>query len=305
VDRIRDNHELFREAMGYFGEQECISYLINFAGTVHSMIDEKFGAWQQAPLCLGEMLHAQACPVLVARKLTRKYKNVPKYVPAEVWSAICDMAEEGDDNWGKYPVTLNGHKVNLKVYLEAVFLAICIHNVDPERAFSIIHAYVKHCPNAGLPAIAAHLATRVNPPTCSAEVYEAKKKEGQEKQLIKPVGKLFEGDKKGDTGDTMKSLKSLEDKYGSKEITDEEHTMILSKAHKLLKPRKRRKAESRGGESSAEDVDAIEIEEDGENGMEIEDEGENVNEVHPKPKPRRGDRGRMKGSQVGRRGDWG
>ena len=47
------------------------------------------------------------------------------------------------------------------------------------------------------------------------------------------------------------------------------------------------------------------IEEDGENGMEIEDEGENVNEVHPKPKPRRGDRGRMKGSQVGRRGDWG
>ena len=80
VDRIRDNHELFREAMGHFGEQQCISYLINFAGTVHSMIDEKFGAWQQAPLCLGEMLHAQACPVLVARKLTRKYKKVPRHL---------------------------------------------------------------------------------------------------------------------------------------------------------------------------------------------------------------------------------
>lgn len=48
-------------------------------------------------------------------------------------------------------------------YLEAVFLAICIHNVDPERAFSIIHSYVKDCPNAGLPAIAARLADVCNP----------------------------------------------------------------------------------------------------------------------------------------------
>ena len=250
--------------MGYFGEQECISYNIHFANTAHYWINDKFGQWLEAPLCLGELLQpGQARKV--ARKILKKSTALPKYVPEQVWAIICSIADPvsgGGDDLMQYEITMQDRTVNFKTYLEGVFLAICIHNVDPERAFSIIHAYVKRCPNAGIPAIGARLNDAINPPLCSPEIFEAKKKEAQGMGLAQPVNKLHNTDTKGDTGNVMKSHKSLKEKHGSKMVvSNAEHDDILRNSKKLLHRKEKRKAEPSELEfSDAEsEVDAIEV----------------------------------------------
>ena len=268
--------------MDYFGEQECISYLYNFANTAHEMIKEKFGEWLEAPLCIGELLvDGGGRAPSIAKKLTRKYLQLPEHVPEQVWLNICCIAQTGD-NLEDYDITLHGKTMNFKVYLEAVFLAICIHNVDPERAFSIIHSYVKDCPNAGLPAIAARLADVCNPALVSPEIFLAQKKEAAQIQVQQPAKKLHANDRKGDTGGVMKSHNMLVAAGKKREATEEECAKILRNANKILKPREKRKAECSEPEPEPEcsEAESSEAESDDDNEANG-DEGEKLDEDKP------------------------
>ena len=115
----------------------------------------KFGQWLQPPLCFAELLDLNTSnPVQVAKRLLSKMKERPNEMDEDLWDAILQLVSEDvtDYEWADIH---NG--LNLRTALETIYLPIGIHNVDPEREFSIIHHKLKRAPNSSVNALSADL----------------------------------------------------------------------------------------------------------------------------------------------------
>jgi hypothetical protein len=105
-----------------------------------------------------------------AQKFIRKYPEAPDCIPADVYNLIKQLAQ-GGDLYLNYP--------KLAKWLEKIYLGICCHNVDPERAFSIIGAFLRKSPNASVACYSAHTRNTVNQTKVSPDFLKKNRKAAQ------------------------------------------------------------------------------------------------------------------------------
>ena len=181
-------------------------------------------------------------PSQFAAKLLEKYsRGTPAGVYDDLWNTIKALANEdyGDALHGYSVECTDGTSVSLETYLELVFMSICVHNVDPESAFSIVGHKLKIAPNTGLSALSAHLCAKKNPATVSAAVFEERYKEAQQEEAtFKKRKAQFKGDLKGDEAGVMAERAKLEKAKGERlTVTDNDVELLQQKTARQLQPR--------------------------------------------------------------------
>ena len=122
---------------GEAGKQKCKAMVQKFGARIQELIDQKFGAWTQAPLCLAEMLQPgkqRTVPTALVDKYQAEGK-APPGIGGELWKALQEFVDAEKGVWIQdYDVKLDdGRTVDLLTYVEATFKGVCIHNADPER----------------------------------------------------------------------------------------------------------------------------------------------------------------------------
>jgi hypothetical protein len=204
VEICENYEEMFKKTIQIMGggdenREKCKAMVSKFGNRVSEMLDDKFGSWLHAPLCLAEMLVPGEAHN-VASDLCAKYTNEdgdvsqPSGINTSLWEAVlCFSKKEHGDEMEDYTIILHDDRtVDLHTYVEAMFLSVCIHNADPERSFSILNHYLKRAPNARLHALSAYLRMKLNPSTVTVEQYSKEKK--------KAVSELFDTSRNGKRG---------------------------------------------------------------------------------------------------------
>ena len=105
-----------------------------------------------------------------AQKFIRKYPEAPDCIPPDVYNLIKQLAQGGD-------LYLNYSK--LAKWLEKIYPGVCCHNVAPERAFSIIGAFLRKSPNASVACYSAHTRNTVNQTKVSPDFLKKNRKAAQ------------------------------------------------------------------------------------------------------------------------------
>ena len=117
-------------------KETCKHMVDEFGGKVLEMLDITFGQWQEAPLCLAEMLEPGQAHRVATNLVDKHGDDMPKGMSKHWWKALQAFVkqENGYTDMHQFNVHLPGGQVlDLETYTEAKFLSINIHNVDPER----------------------------------------------------------------------------------------------------------------------------------------------------------------------------
>ena len=143
-----DYEEVFATTITAMGgdadaKETCKRMVDEFSGKVLEMLDIKFGQWQEAPLCLAEMLEPGQARRVATNLVDKHGDDMPKGMSEHWWKALQAFVkqENGYTDLHQFNVHLPGGQVmDLQTYTEAKFLSINIHNVDLERPLHVCMA---------------------------------------------------------------------------------------------------------------------------------------------------------------------
>jgi hypothetical protein len=219
-------------------------------GTVPGKLSSKGSEHTQpGPSCLEDL------SLRLSRAKERKHNGVPVWV----WKQLESLANNLGTNTGKIADLPELHK-----WLECTYLVICIHNVDPERAFSIVHRKLGNAPATLVKCLSAWLRNSVNPLMATPQLYDKHAKEARqvvkaEKQRGKKRAMDPADDRIGIKNATLRKQERLADKYRNiTPIKLTEHMVALQEGTNRKERRKaqaKRKLSEDQGDSSLSDAE--------------------------------------------------
>ena len=143
---ISSNREIATEVVN--------SMVKGFCHAVRNKLHTDLGYWaKDASLEIASLLQFGAGRNK-AKALIKKYgKKTPSGIPRAVWRDVVNLSKSGE---------LYRDYAKTTAYLEKTFLGLCVHNVDPERTFNVVGAFLKTAPNAKEFCISAHTRNTFN-----------------------------------------------------------------------------------------------------------------------------------------------
>jgi hypothetical protein len=131
-----------------------------FFSAIKCKLNDDLGFWRNNPTLKIATLLQIGSARDKARALISQQGSCPAGIPHNVWRDVTKLAWKGD-LYRDHPDTAE--------WLELTFLALCVHNVDPERTFNVIGAFLKKAPNAQQFCISAHTRNSFNHTIIKAE----------------------------------------------------------------------------------------------------------------------------------------